>query len=351
MSDGAGAASIVRLVAGDVVASVLSYGATLVGFEAPDRVGEVTNCVVTLADPADLADPALNPHLGGIVGRYANRIANARFGLDGVTHYLEANEGANMLHGGSNAWDRRRWSIVTAEADATAARVTLALSDPDGEGGFPGRVDAVATYSLRMDRTLTLEVACTTDRPTVVAPTNHVYWNLAGSGTIDDHRLTLAPDLVLELGPGQVPTGTALSVADGPWNFRNGARLGDRLGRPELGELGGYDHTFLMRTETDGEPDLALAARLIDPKSGRTLEMRTDQPAVHLYTGNHLGGQPGQHGPILRHGGVCLEAGQVPDGPNLATIAGPEGPIGIDVTLRPGDVNRWLTSWKLIDGT
>jgi aldose 1-epimerase len=262
-----------------------------------------------------------------------------------VTYPLEANEGPNTLHGGSTPWDRRPWGIASLHAGGAEAAVTLTLIDPDGEGGFPGRVEATATYSLAAEGTLTLQIVGTTDRATVLAPTNHTYWNLSGSGTIADHRVSLSADLVLESGPGQIPTGTALPVSGGPWDLRNDVRLGDRLGSPELADLDGYDHTFLVDAGVEGE--LPLVARLVDPGSGRTMEMRSDQPAVQVYTANHLDGLPGQHGSLVRHGAVCLEAGRVPNGPNMATIAGPDGPIPVDVTLRPGHTYRWLTSWQL----
>ena len=342
-----GPASLISLRAGSVAVSLLSYGAAIVGYEAPDRHGRPANCVLTLADRADLVDDSLNPHLGGIVGRYANRIAGASFTLDGVTHRLEANEGPNTLHGGSAGWDRRSWGVAGVHADAEQARTTMVLSDPDGAGGFPGRMEVAAGYSLRADGTLTLELECTSDRPTVVAPTSHVYWNLAGSGTVADHLLSVRAGSVLEPGPGQLPTGAMVPVDGGPWDLRQPVRLGDRLDRPELEEFGGYDHTLLVDAETDGERTPPLVARLADPASGRTLEMRSDQPAVHLYTGNHLGGQPGEHGPIPRHGGVCLEAGAVPNGPNLTALTGPGGSIPVDVVLRPGERRRWITSWRI----
>jgi aldose 1-epimerase len=345
MADGDGSASLVRLHAGGLVASVLSYGAALVSFEAPDRAGHLANCLVTLADPGDLADPALNPHLGGVVGRYANRIAGAAFDLDGVRARLEANEGPNTLHSGSATWDRRRWDVASMSADANSAQLTLTLIDADGSGGFPGRVDVTATYVLHTDGTLTLNVECTCDRPTVVAPTSHTYWNLAGAGSVADHRLTLRADCMLALGAGQIPTGTALPVAGTAWDLRGDVRLSDRLGLDALADTGGYDHTFLVGGASGS--DLPVVAMLVDPASGRSLEMRTNQPAVHLYTGNHLGGQPGPLGPIPLHGGVCLEAGQVPNGPNLTAIDGPDGSIPVDVTIRPGERRCWVTSWKL----
>ncbi|MBP6148673.1 aldose epimerase family protein [Candidatus Neomicrothrix sp.] len=345
MADGSAAASLVSLHAGGLVASVLSYGAALVSFEAPDRAGHLANCVVTLADPGDLADPALNPHLGGIVGPYANRIAGAAFDLDGVHVRLEANEGPNTLHSGSATWDRRRWDIASMSADATSAQLSLTLIDADGSGGFPGRVEVTATYVLHEDGTLTLNVEYTCDRPTVVAPTSHTYWNLGAAGTVAGQRLTLRADTVLELGAGQIPTGAALPVAGSAWDLRDDVRLRDRLGLDALADTGGYDHTYLVGGACGS--DLSVVAMLVDPASGRSLEMRTNQPAVHLYTGNHLGGQPGPPGPIPQHGGVCLEAGQVPNGPNLTAIDGPDGPIPVDVTIRPGETRRWVTSWRL----
>ncbi len=348
MCDGT-AAELVRLSAGTLTASVLSFGATLVGLETPDSEGELRNCVLSLADPGRLAEQAVNPHLCGVVGPYANRIAGASFDLDGASYPLEANEGLNCLHGGSMSWDRRLWDIASLHADDTEASVTLTLIDPDGEGGFPGRVEATATYTLGAEGTLTLQIVCTTDRATVLAPTNHTYWNLSGSGTIADHRVSLSADLVLEVGPGQIPTARALPVVGGPWDLRGDVRLGDRLGSPELADLDGYDHTFLVDAGVENE--LPLVARLIDSGSGRTMEMRSDQPAVQVYTATHLDGLPGQHGPLVRHGALCLEAGRVPNGPNMASISGPDGPIPVDVTLRPGHTYRWTTSWSMaLDG-
>ena len=152
-------------------------------------------------------------------------------------------------------------------------------------------------------------------------------------------------DTVLELGAGQIPTGAALPVAGSAWDLRDDVPLRDRLGLDALADTGGYDHTYLVGGACGS--DLSVVAMLVDPASGRSLEMRTNQPAVHLYTGNHLGGQPGPLGPIPQHGGVCLEAGQVPNGPNLTAIDGPDGPIPVDVTIRPGETRRWVTSWRL----
>jgi aldose 1-epimerase len=314
MCDGT-AAELVRLSAGTLTASVLSFGATLVGLEASGADGEPGNCVLTLADLGQLADPAVNPHLCGIVGPYANRIAGASFDLDGVTYPLEANEGPNTLHGGSTPWDRRPWEIASLHAGDTEVSVTLTLIDPDGEGGFPGRVEATATYSLAAG-TLTLQIVGTTDRATVLAPTNHTYWNLSGFGTIADHRVSLSADLMLESGPGQIPTGKALSVAGGPWDLRNDVRLGDRLGSPELADLDGYDHTFLRRTPP---PTSRASCRWWPAWSTRAVAGRWRCAATSRRcrctpptTSTVCPANTDRWFATVR---VCLEAGQVPNGP------------------------------------
>ncbi|MEZ5383404.1 MAG: aldose epimerase family protein [Microthrixaceae bacterium] len=366
LANGQGSASLVRLEAGDLAASVCSFGATLVGLEAPDRDGRTANCVATLADPAQLAMPELNPHLGGIVGRVANRIAGAGFTLDGVAHRLEANEGAHTLHGAGAGWDRRPWHLEAAAADGRDARAVLSLSDPDGCGGFPGAVEARAVYSLDAHGALTLDICVEPTVPTPVALTNHVYWNLAGRGTICAHRLRIDAPSVLELGPGQIPTGAANDLGGGPFDLRTSGGLGRLLAHPDLRPTGGFDHTYLLAPPGGGPSTSAVrslagdqpsppeamsgpsAASLCDPQSGRLLEVWTNQPALHLYTGNHLDGQPGASGPLPRHGGVCLEAGTVPNAPNLRAISGPGlGTLPVDVTTRPGRAYRWITRWRL----
>ncbi|MEZ5374425.1 MAG: aldose epimerase family protein [Microthrixaceae bacterium] len=341
-----GPASLISLRAGSVAVSLLSYGAAIVGYEAPDRHGRPANCVLTLADRADLVDDSLNPHLGGIVGRYANRIAGASFTLDGVTHRLEANEGPNTLHGGSAGWDRRSWGVAGVHADAEQARTTMVLSDPDGAGGFPGRMEVAAGYSLRADGTLTLELECTPDRPTVVAPTSHVYWNLAGSGTVADHLLSVRAGSVLEPGPGQIPTGAMVPVDGGPWDLRQPVRLGDRLDRPELEEFGGYDHTLLVDAETDGERTPPLVARLADPASGRTSRCAAINRPCTSTPATTSAGSPGSTGRSAPR--RCLPGGRrrpqrpQPDRPDRAGRVDPGGR-----RLRPGERRRWITSWRI----
>jgi aldose 1-epimerase len=324
MCDGT-TAELVRLSAGTLTASVLSFGATLVGLEASGADGEPGNCVLTLADLGQLADPAVNPHLCGIVGPYANRIAGASFDLDGVTYPLEANEGPNTLHGGSTPWDRRPWEIASLHAGGTEAAVTLTLIDPDGEGGFPGRVEATATYSLAAG-TLTLQIVGTTDRATVLAPTNHTYWNLSGFGTIADHRVSLSADLMLESGPGQIPTGTALPVAGvDRGTCATTCDWATAWARPSwrtsTATTTRFSSTPGSRASCRWWPAWstgAVAGRWRCAATSRRCRCTppTTSTVCPANTDRWFATVP-----------LCLEAGRVPNGPNMATIAGPDGPI------------------------
>jgi aldose 1-epimerase len=320
----------VTLRAGELRAEVLSYGAHLVGLWAPDRDGRLDNVVVSLRRPdgtVDIdayCDPVRNPYLGAMAGRYANRIAGAGFELDGVVHRLVPNEGPNQLHGGPDGFSRLDW---TESVRDDGAAVTLRLTSPDGDQGFPGRVDVAVTYELCDDATLRIDVEGTTDAPTVLNVTNHSYWNLAGTSstaaadhaTVRDHVLSVAADRVVRVDADLVPTG-ALDLVEGtPFDLRRPTRLGAAIDAAELAPVGGLDHCLVL----DGtEP----AAELTDPASGRRLRIRTDQPGLQVYTANHGAG------PLPQHGAVCLESQHLPDSPNR-----PEFPSPV---LRPGETYR-----------
>lgn len=281
---------------------VLPYGGHLVTVEVPDRDGRTANVVVALDRAEDYREPARNPHLGSVVGRYANRIGGARFVLDGVEHRLVANEGPNTLHGGPTGWSRRDWTV-----DAhTDTEVRLSLLSPDGDGGFPGNVSATVRYAVSA-HTLEMEATATTDRPTVVSMTQHAYWNLAGEGTVDDHLLDVSSDEVLEVDRQLVPTGRRRKVP--------------RLGGP----VGVWDTCFVL---SSGNP----AAHLEDMVSGRRLTVRTDQPSLQVYTGEGLGA------PFGPRAGVCLEPQGFPNAPNRPGFP--------STVLRPGETYRWRTRWE-----
>jgi aldose 1-epimerase len=327
-----GDSALATLRVGDCTAEVLAYGAHLVGLWTPDRDGRSDNVVVSLRSPGgavDLAayrDPVRNPHLGGIAGRYANRIAGAAFELDGVRHRLVPNEGPNQLHGGPVGFDRREWSLAT-HADERSARAVLGLVSDDGDQGFPGRVEAQVTYRLTVEGELHIEARATTDAATVVNLTNHTYWNLSGTASplaataasIAGHRLRVAAERVVEVDGGLLPTGHLEPVAGSVFDLRSPVPLGEILDRDELSAVGGLDHCYVL---TGTSP----AAELVDPASGRRIRVRTDQPGLQVYTANHGAG------PLPRHGAVCLESQHLPDSPNQPTFPSP--------LLRPGATYR-----------
>ena len=263
-------------------------------------------------DPATYADRTVNPHLGASIGRYANRIAGASFSLDGTRYELVANDGPNHLHGGPDGWDRHEWTVV----DETPASTTFGYRSPDGDAGYPGTVDATATFSVDGDA-LTIAYAATTDRPTVINLTNHGYWNLAGVGPsasapIVDQVLTVAADRYLPVDDMGIPTG-GLEVVD---DTRFDLRAGERLAGVEL------DHCFAV----DGP------CRLEHPASGRSLEVATDQPGMQVDTGNHL------HPPFEVHGSVSFEAQRFPDTPNRPALG--------SARLDPGQTYRSQTTYR-----
>jgi aldose 1-epimerase len=321
--------------AGDLRAGVRSYGATLARLEVPDRTGRRADVVLGFDTQAEyVASPA---HLGGIVGRFANRIANARFTLDGAVHALVPNEGRHQLHGGAGGFDRRVWRGVPLE---DGAGVRLELRSEDGEEGYPGTLDCRVEYRIRPPSELALTYEARCDRATPVNLTQHAYWNLAGppGEPILDHELEIAADRYLPVDAEHIPTGVLRDVAGTPFDFRRARPLGAALdlAHPELALHRGYDHPYELRA---GAGARRLAARLRDPRSGRVLEIETDAPSRQLYGGQFLAEGPGKAG--WRHrasSGVCLEAQGFPDAPNQ-----PAFPSAI---LRPGEVYRQETVYR-----
>jgi len=311
--------------------TVLDLGATVARLRVPSAGGGWTDVVLGLGSAADYTADG-NPYLGATVGRYANRVGAARFSLDGTCHELAANEGTTCLHGGSVGFHARRWSVV----DGDEASLELELVSPDGDQGFPGAVTARVRYEVS-DDTVTIEHSAETDAPTVVSLTNHAYFNLAGYGTVDDHRLTLAADAYLPVDPASIPLGWAEPVQDSVFDFRTGAELHDRVrsSHPQVRQAGGLDHAFVL--PGDG---LQPAARLEHPATGRALEVSTTQPSVQVYTGNKLDGtvvdRAGER--LGTRGGIALECQGYPDAPNQ-----PDFPSAV---LRPGEQYRATTVWR-----
>jgi len=320
---------------GGLRAGVLAYGATLARLEAPDRAGGLADVVLGFDRVADYQTSGA--HLGGVVGRFANRIAGARFRLDGREHALTANEGRHHLHGGERGFDRRVWR---AEALAGAPGVRLSLESRDGEEGYPGNVACSVVYTIAGPGELAIVFEARTDRATPLSLTQHAWWNLAGppGEPVLDHELEIAADRYAPVDGEHLPTGELRAVDGTVFDFRAPRALGHALGRgdPELAVHAGYDHPFLLRGAAGA---LRFAARLAERRSGRALEIFTTAPCLQLYGGQHLAEGPGKAG--WRHGparGVCLEAQGFPDAPNQ-----PAFPPAI---LRPGEVYRQETRYR-----
>jgi aldose 1-epimerase len=298
---------------------LITYGGALQSIFAPDRSGRLADVVLGREDLAGYV--AARRFLGATVGRYANRIAGGRFELDGSPFQLPANDGANALHGGLNGFDRKNWGI-TAMGEKPAPFVTLSYVSPDGEEGYPGTLTTSLTYSLSGGLELSVAFSATTDRPTIVNLTNHSFFNLAGveagGGGILDHRLTIAADHYLPVSAGGIPLEAPEPVGGTPFDFRTmhrvGIRLHDLVEQVQIRQ--GYDHCYCLHGGAMDEP--RFAARVEDPRSGRNLELWTNQPGVQFYSGNFLDGSvTGKYGRVYRqYDALCLEPQVYPDAPN-----------------------------------
>ena len=313
--------------------SVCEYGATLTSIRAPDihgRLGEVTLGLRSLEDYV-----AGNPFLGSTVGRYANRLADGKLTLDGQTIALAQNNNGNHLHGGLRGLDKRVWSSEAVRTES-ASSVRFTYVSPAGEEGYPGTLSVTVTYTLAdASDELTIDFAATTDAPTACNLTNHVFFNLAGKGSILDHQVTLRADQLVPVSPALIPTGELMDVSGTPFDFRRPHAIGERIGAPhdQLRRARGYDHCYVLG------PDKSLksAAFVSEPTSGRTLEVLTDAPGLQFYTGNFLTGtvQGRWAKPFAFRQGFCLEPGLFPDSPNQPDFHRLGYPSGI---LRPGEV-------------
>ncbi len=295
--------------ANGVVAKVMTYGATLTDLLVPDRNGKVTSVVLGF----DRLDGYLaeEPYFGATIGRVANRIAGGTFQLNGQTYKLATNNGANHLHGGLKGFDKVVWRAESHDGDDPS--VTLTYRSPDGDEGYPGNLSVSVTYTLTRQNEVRLDYLATTDKATPVNLTNHAYFNLAGegSGTILDHEVMIAADQFTPADAALIPTGEILPVGGTPVDFTTPTRIGARIDQVPAAPPGGYDHNYVLRPHTD----LLLSARLVDPKSGRVMEVLTTEPGLQFYSGNFLDGTiRGRSGvPYVKHAALCLETQHFPD--------------------------------------
>jgi aldose 1-epimerase len=326
------------LEAGGLSLSVLDLGGVVTALNCPDRQGRAGNVVLALASLDDHVRRA--PHFSSLVGRYAGRLGQGQFNLDGQLVQVARNEGDNTLHGGLLGFGARLWEVtpVPAAADGSVA-IDLVLASEDGDQGFPGRLAVQVRYTLTPHGEWRIDYRATTDRPTVLNLTHHAYWNLAGEGSVEQHRLTMPASRYATLGATLLPQDIE-AVAGTPMDFRAGRLIGAgwREPHPQICVGRGYDHYFLLDRE---QPGLAFAARLEDPVSGRVLEIETTEPGLQFYSGNLLDGTlERRHGALLRQGdGLCLETQRIGDAPNRA-----DGPCTV---LRPGEVFTSTTVHRL----
>jgi len=316
---------------------VMSYGATLISVRTPDRAGSVDDVVLGLDSIEEYLTKGR--FFGSVVGRYANRIANARFAIDGHTYQLAANSGGvNHIHGGLVGFDKKVWTGEPFERDGNSG-VRFTTTSADGEEGYPGAMRVAVTYTVTPRNELMLEYEATTDKITVLNLTNHTYFNLAGRGHGDvlQHRVTINADRYTPADAALIPTGEIAPVAGTPFDFRQPTAIGARIDadNEQLRNGKGYDHNYVLNGS-----GLRLAARVVEPASGRTMQVDTDQPGVQFYTGNYLDstnvGKSGK--PYAFRNGFCMETQHFPDSPNQPNFP--------STVLKPGQLYQTASEYK-----
>jgi len=317
-----------------VVAKVTSFGAILTELRVPDRAGRPANVVLGF----DNLDQYVKGHpaFGATIGRFANRIAKARFSIDGVEYKVAANSGANHIHGGRQGFDKRVWQARPLLPKDREAAVEFSYVSQDGEEGYPGNLKVTVTYTLTDSGELRIDYRASTDKATPINLTNHSYFNLAGSGDVRDQELMINADRYTPADGELIPTGEIASVKGTPLDFTKPLKIGARIEQLKP-QPGGYDHNYVI----NGDPGtLRLAARATEPRSGRVMEVSTTEPGVQLYTANGLDGNiTGVDGVVYpRHGGFCLETQHYPDSVNKPAFPSP--------ILRPGQTFNSTTVFK-----
>jgi aldose 1-epimerase len=284
---------------------IINYGAIIASIKVPDRDGKIAE--ITLGHDK-LAGWEEDPFfLGATIGRFANRIAQGRFSIDGKSYELPINDDPNSLHGGHDGFDKRIWAASPVVRDGRVG-VELALVSKDGEQGYPGNLTVQVAYTLGQENDLRIDYRATTDAPTVINLTNHAYFDLGGRGDIVGHVLRIPATFYTPTDDAQIPTGQLAPVDGTPFDFRKPERIGLRIDDA----AGGYDHNFVL-----GGEGLREAALVFEPESGRVMEVLTSEPGIQFYSGNKLEGLPGRAGRTYPpRSGFCLETQHFPDSPN-----------------------------------
>jgi len=335
LKDGRAVEAVTLRSAGGVSARILAYGATLQSLIAPDRKGRKADIVLGHDTAAEYE--AKQDFFGVTVGRYANRIAKGQFTLDGHAYQLPVNNGVNTLHGGGNGFDRQLWKIESVTSGPKAS-VVLSLTSPDGDSGYPGEVRSTVTYSLDDRGALTITFTATTTKPTIINMTNHALFNVAGHCAREGamhQRLAMPASRYTPVDETLIPTGELRAVKGTVFDFTHGRVLADGLrdGNDAQIRIGrGYDHNWVLDKGQTATPQLA--ARVLDPASGRVLEVLSTEPGLQMYTGNFLDGtNVGKGGCVYRMGdGFVLEPQKFPDTPNRPAFG--------SARLNPGETYR-----------
>jgi aldose 1-epimerase len=332
------AVDLYTIADGPYQARIMTYGGVLVSFQCPDKQGKVADVILGF-DNADGYYQNFNSpkiaYFGGLIGRYANRIGNGSFKLDGKTYDLPKNDGPNTLHGGPHGFFNQIW-----QAKEIPNGVELTYHSKDGEEGFPGNLTATVKYTLAKGD-LKIEYSATTDKDTVVNLTNHAYFNLAGEGNGDilKNQLTLHASQFTPVDATLIPTGDLKAVDSTPFDFRKPTEIGERIQADDeqLKRGHGYDHNWVLDSKGG---KLAEAAELYDRNTGRLLKVLTTEPGIQFYSGNFLDGSiKGKDGkPYIHRSALCLETQHFPDSPNHATFPSTE--------LKPGATYHTVTVYS-----
>jgi aldose 1-epimerase len=321
--------------ANGMVAKISNLGGVIAELHVPDRDGVLADVCHGFDDVTPYMGDS--HYFGALIGRYGNRIANGRFTLDGVEHQLDINNGANHLHGGADGFHRRLWDAETFNTPKSVGLILTYVS-ADGEQGYPGTAEVTVIYELRNDNELRIAFHAVADQATPMNLTNHAYFNLAGQGDILGHELTIFGDAYTPVDSGLIPVGAPAQVEGTPFDFRTPHAIGERIDQKDeqLGFGAGYDHNFVLTKEQGA---LQVAARVVEPSSGRVLEVLSQEPGIQFYSGNFLHDGVTGKGRIYGHrSAFCLEPQHFPDSPNR-----PDFPSTI---LRPGEEYSTVMAYK-----
>jgi aldose 1-epimerase len=317
-----------------MIIKVINYGGTVTDIITPDKDGNMGNVVLGYDSLAGFLQTG-NPYFGCLVGRYANRIANAKFTLDGKEYTLAPNNNGNTLHGGIKGFDKRIWKASDINTDSVSS-IKFSYDSKDGEEGYPGNLHSEVVYTLTKDNELKIEYKATTDKATPVNLTNHCYFNLSAGAdsTILDHELLLKADKYTPVDDKLIPTGKIDDVKGGPMDFTTAKKIGRDLAQV----TGGYDHNWVLSKSGN---TLEMIGSLYNPASGRFMEVYTTEPGIQFYSGNFLDGTL-KHtrggAKYIKHAGLCLETQHFPDSPNQ--------PAFPNTILKPGETYTQTTVYK-----